>query len=144
MLLFIPFLTVKADNIKVDDVINYMNDNNIFTEKDYFPLFGRVLNGNNENDINKIEYKVAKEDDMIVYGMTESGKQVVLYTWSGNMSSDLHVSNLTTFNKQTEKIRQIRFYTYSPHDDCAKDATISYSVNYKFDISLLESNYKTV
>ena len=84
------------------------------------------------------------EDDMIVYGMTESGKQVVLYTWSGNMSSDLHVSNLTTFNKQTEKIRQIRFYTYSPHDDCAKDATISYSVNYKFDISLLESNYKPV
>lgn len=70
MLLFIPFLTVKADNIKVDDVINYMNDNNIFTEKDYFQLFGRVLNGNNENDINKIEYKVTKEDDKAIVKVT--------------------------------------------------------------------------
>ena len=78
MLLFIPFLTVKADNIKVDDVINYMNDNNIFTEKDYFQLFGRVLNGNNENDINKIEYKVTKEDDKaivkVILNDTKQGK----------------------------------------------------------------------
>ena len=57
------------------------------------------------------------------------------------MKSTLHASNLSIFNAQTEKIRQLRFYTYSPHDDCARSARITYSVNYTFDINLLDSSY---
>lgn len=83
-------------------------------------------------------------DTMVVYGRTESGKEVVLYTWTGNMLDDLHQSDLSILNSQTEKIRQIRFYTYSPHDSCAKQATIQYSLYYTFDINLLESNYKPI
>lgn len=83
----------------------------------------------------------SKTDTMVVYGMTESGREVVLYTWTGNMKSTLHASNLSIFNAQTEKIRQLRFYTYSPHDDCARSARITYSVNYTFDINLLDSSY---
>lgn len=81
-------------------------------------------------------------DTMVVYGMTESGREVVLYTWTGNMRSTLHASNLNVFNSQTERIRQLRFYTYSPHDDCARTARITYSVNYSFDINLLDSSYQ--
>ena len=83
-------------------------------------------------------------DNMAVYGMTESGKEVVLYTWTGNMQSTLHASNLKVLNSLDEKIRQIRFYTYSPHDDCAKSATIKYSIYYKFDPELMESTYKPI
>ena len=61
---------------------------------------------------------------MIVTGINEKGQEIVLYTWSGNMKSTLHESDLTILNAQTEKIRQVHFYTYSPHDDCAKTATI--------------------
>ena len=81
---------------------------------------------------------------MAVYGMTESGKEVVLYTWTGNMQSTLHASNLNVLNSLDEKIRQIRFYTYSPHDDCAKSATIKYSIYYKFDPELMESTYEPI
>ena len=74
----------------------------------------------------------------------EKGQEIVLYTWSGNMQSTLHQSDLTVLNAQTEKIRQINFYTYSPHDDCAKTATIKYSVTYTFAEELLDSTYTPV
>lgn len=81
------------------------------------------------------------QDTMVVYGMTESGKKVELYTWSGNMLSTLHQSTINGLQSQKEKIRQVRFYTYSPHADCAKQAKITYSAKYTFDLSLLDSSY---
>lgn len=79
----------------------------------------------------------ADPDIMTVEGKTASGKTVILYTWSGNMKGDKHTSNLNEFNKQSEKIVSISFYTYSPHDGCTPDATINYTVKYRFDRSLL-------
>ncbi len=80
-------------------------------------------------------------DNMTVKGITQSGMTRTLFTWTGNMLATLHVSNtveLDNYNSTGDKIVQINFYTYSPHDSCAKTATIKYTVDYEFDIDLLE------
>lgn len=87
-------------------------------------------------------------DSITVYGMTESGSQVTLFSYTGNMRSDLQQSNtiqLNSYNSQRYgKIRQIRFHTYSPHDDCARRAVIRYSIRYDFDYTLINSTYRPV
>lgn len=77
-------------------------------------------------------------DEMTVYGMTESGREVTLYTWSGNMLSTLHTSTVSGLDDQNDRIVKIRFHTYSPHDDCARDAVITYSAKYKFDKKFIQ------
>lgn len=79
----------------------------------------------------------SQPDRMIVYGLTTSNTVVELYEWHGNMRSDPH----EVIDRKTNRkdIVQIRFYTYSPHDDCARSATIRYRAKYKFDISLLQN-----
>lgn len=76
-------------------------------------------------------------DAMIVYGMTQSGKEVILYEWSGNMGTTLHASTVSGLSNPDDRIVRIRFYTYSPHKDCAAEATITYSAQYTFDKNLI-------
>lgn len=86
-------------------------------------------------------------DVMVVYGRTETGSIVELYRWTGNMRSELHQSNLirfNTYNNPKNRIRQIGFYTYSPHDSCARSAKIRYSIDYTFDINLINSRYSQI
>jgi len=81
------------------------------------------------------------DDHLKVFGKTDSGKEIVLYSWTGNMMSSPHSSTVDLLNSQNaknDKIRQVRFETYSPHSGCTPSATISYSVKYKFDINLLD------
>lgn len=80
----------------------------------------------------------SNNDTMSVTAITTSGREVVLYTWTGNMKTTLHASDLVTFNTLgSEQVVKIKFYTYSPHSSCAASATITYSVNYEFDIDLI-------
>ena len=72
-------------------------------------------------------------DNMTVTGKTRSGKEIVLYTWTGNMLDDLHVSDAFDPSKYADDpIVQIKFYTYSPHNGCTPSANIHYSVKYTF------------
>ena len=77
-------------------------------------------------------------DRMTVTGRTVSGDEVTLFTWSGNMQSTKHSSNTNILIGLTEKVVDIKFYTYSPHDGCARTATIDYSVEHAFNTDLLE------
>ena len=66
IILFITFIlfgfkVVKAEDITIDDVVSYMNDNSIFDDQDYYKLFGTMFNGKDEYDITKISYEVTKE-----------------------------------------------------------------------------------
>ncbi len=86
-------------------------------------------------------------DVMVAYGRTESGNIVELYRWTGNMLSEYHRSDLIEFNKYnnpSNRIRQIGFYTYSPHSSCARDAVITYSIEYNFDLNLINSRYHSI
>lgn len=86
-------------------------------------------------------YNGSNTDSMLVEGKTETGAIVTLYEWTGNMEDILRSSNtsiLNNYNNRYGKIRQIKFRTYSPHSGCASNATITYSVHYKFDLSLLD------
>ncbi|MGN1371029.1 MAG: hypothetical protein ACI4XM_01935 [Candidatus Coprovivens sp.] len=67
LLLFFPNAIVIADDITINKVILYMEDNNLFEDKEYFQLFGRILNGDNEYDIDKFEYTIYKEDEQITF-----------------------------------------------------------------------------
>ena len=72
LLLFIlitSFKTVLAKEIKIEDVITFMSDNNILKDNEYFYMFGKVLNGNNEYDIVDFSYSIHKKEaslDIIV------------------------------------------------------------------------------
>ena len=84
-------------------------------------------------------YNGDNTDTMVVTGKTVSGKEVELYRWTGNMEGNLHQSTVSTLvNNASDRIIQIRFYTYSPHVDCAREASITYSVNYTFDVNMLK------
>lgn len=68
--------TVKASEISIDDVITYMENNNILDDSDYFYMFGRMLNGrNNEYDINKFEYTITKDTNKINIKVTLTDKE---------------------------------------------------------------------
>ena len=42
---------VEAENITTDQVITFMQSNNLFEDEEYFRLFGVILNGDNDYDI---------------------------------------------------------------------------------------------
>lgn len=86
-------------------------------------------------------YNSSNNDSMEVLGETASGRVVRLYRWSGNMQESLHSSSnydLNLQNQTGDKVVRIKFHTYSPHVSCARDASISYSVTYDFDINLMK------
>ena len=57
---------VFAAEINVEQVVQYMETNNIFEDEEYFRLFGRVLNGNNEYDIEKITYTIETTSNRLI------------------------------------------------------------------------------
>lgn len=50
--------SVYATEITVNDVITYMESNNLFKQEDYFNLFGHILNGNDEYKITEFKYTI--------------------------------------------------------------------------------------
>lgn len=67
LLILLPFITilmttkvVSAENITVDDVLTFMQSNNIFEDEEYFRLFGMILNGNDEYNITEFKYTIEK------------------------------------------------------------------------------------
>ena len=66
IVLFIPKNYIKAQEITIDNVISYFNSNNLFDEPEYFDLFGRVLNGEDEYEITDYEVTAEKKDNEII------------------------------------------------------------------------------
>ena len=54
-----------AKEITVDDVVSYMNANSILNDQEYERLFGNMFNGNDEYNITKFSYTVARENDTL-------------------------------------------------------------------------------
>ena len=73
-IMIFPFIKVNAADITIDNVITHMQNNNILTEKEYFQLFGRILNGNNEYDIDSFKYTITKDEDVITIKVTLNDK----------------------------------------------------------------------
>lgn len=76
IVLFIPKNYIKAQEITIDNVISYFNSNNLFDEPEYFDLFGRVLNGEDEYEITDYEVTAEKKDnEIIINSILEDSKE---------------------------------------------------------------------
>ena len=65
---------VEAENITTDQVINFMQSNNLFEDEEYFRLFGVILNGDNEYDITSFKYTIEKNASDISIDVTLNDK----------------------------------------------------------------------
>lgn len=67
--IFLCFIIFFTDNqvkaVTVDEIVNYMKNNNLLDKEDYFQMFGNTLNGNNEYNIRGYTYTVEKTDTEI-------------------------------------------------------------------------------
>lgn len=62
--IFLCFIIFFIDNrvsaVTVDDIVDFMKNNNLLSKEDYFQMFGSTLNGNNEYNIRGYSYTVEK------------------------------------------------------------------------------------
>lgn len=65
---------VEAENITTDQVITFMQSNNLFEDEEYFRLFGVILNGDNEYDITSFKYTIEKNASDISIDVTLNDK----------------------------------------------------------------------
>lgn len=66
---------VYASEIILEDVIAYMQENNILEDEEYFYMFGRMLNGENEYHIDSFKYTITREDEKINVNVTLHDKE---------------------------------------------------------------------
>ena len=99
-IMLFPFIKVNAEDITIDNVITHMQNNNLLAEKEYFQLFGRILNGNNEYDIDSFEYTITKEENVITIKVNLNDKK------EGKIEKETVlniVDNKITYTNQNEK-----------------------------------------
>lgn len=75
MIFFVFFIIlensqVKAMDLNVDDVISFMQENNILDNSEYFYMFGKMLNGSDDYDINSFKYTISIEGNNININVT--------------------------------------------------------------------------
>lgn len=75
IILFIPILNVKAEELTTSDVLSFMQENNLLDEEENFSLFGRILNGNDEYDIDKFTYTIESTDDKATIKVSLNDKE---------------------------------------------------------------------
>lgn len=78
LFIFFIFFTdiVSASEISVEDVTTFMKDNNILDTQEYFKIFGKILNGNdNEYDIDSFKYDITSTEDKINIKVTLNDKK---------------------------------------------------------------------
>lgn len=86
LLLIININNVKAQDISIDNVIDYMNANNILDDKEYFYLFGDILNINEDYNIIKLTYNVRKENNNINITLNLEDQNLGLITKNINLN----------------------------------------------------------
>ncbi len=80
MLLFIitAFMVktvVYAEDITIENVITYMGEHNLLNDEEYFNIFGKVLNGNDEYNITSFDYIIKSTENTIEIKTTLTDKE---------------------------------------------------------------------
>jgi len=87
------FDSIKAKDITIDEVIDFMNNNNILEDNDYFYMFGKMLKGNEDYDVTDFSYVVSKNsnDINIKVTLTDNNSNKIenrlLFSVNGNVIS---------------------------------------------------------
>lgn len=65
---------VQAIDITNENVISFMKENNLLAEDEYFYMFGKMLNGNEDYDIESFNYDITTEENNINIEVTLNDK----------------------------------------------------------------------
>lgn len=134
LLLFLLFVLLKinfvfAKEVTVDDVVAYMNANNILDDQEYARLFGSMFNGKYEYDITKLSYTVSKEEESLKINVSlENQKEEEKEPAPEDQPTD-------KTEQQSEVIEKEFIFTI------AEDSKISYTS--EFNVDSLESRILT-
>lgn len=99
IIIFTPFIKVNAEDITSTEVITYMKDNNIFAEKEYFSLFGRILNGNDEYNIDQFTYTLKQEDSKVTINVSLNDKDKGNITYETTLNINENQISYTNNNE---------------------------------------------
>lgn len=66
---------VQASEIIAENAISFMKDNNILEDDEYFYMFGKMLNGNDDYDIDSFKYNISIEESNINIDVTLNDKK---------------------------------------------------------------------
>ena len=72
--LFLCSCGTDKKELSTDQVITFMQSNNLFEDEEYFRLFGVILNGDNEYDITSFKYTIEKNASDISIDVTLNDK----------------------------------------------------------------------
>ena len=100
----------QASKISANDVISFMEKNNILDDSEYFYMFGKMLNGNNEYDINSFKYTITTENSKINIKTTledeKTGKieKTTTFTMNDNIISYTNSNDVNSLESRIDTI----------------------------------------
>lgn len=109
-MVMISLKEVQADNITTNDVITFMQSNNLFEDEEYFRLFGVILKGDEEYEITKFKYTIEKNPSDISIDVTLTDKNIgeikrsTIITYTNDTISYVNPHSIDTLESRIDTI----------------------------------------